>query len=210
MSEWFWKAPQTSEVIEEYREEVGEVIEIQKVLDVRAQTPLFAGHLTSGYPGRSDLPRPIHAYGSLGSGAAAATTSFVSSSIPLKLRLVTSGPILTIKSDLGGLQVFKKVFALGGSMTLTNHDTAGNAFRNLVSLGYGANPWPLFGGKVFLNLPAIPFNSGTIGADGSTSRTLQIPNLTNLIGAHLVFQGASVAPRQLPRLTNSVDCIISR
>jgi hypothetical protein len=27
MSEWFWKAPQTSEAIEEYREEVGEVIE---------------------------------------------------------------------------------------------------------------------------------------------------------------------------------------
>jgi hypothetical protein len=100
---------------------------------------------------------------------------------------------------------------VGGSIILEACGKAGYTVTPWVSAGLVEIPAPQLGGMVRLRSPATPLPSFTLGASGTGSAMVQVPNDPNLAGRTFCFQAQVVdvpaAPTDLA-LTNTVSVVI--
>lgn len=189
------------------------VIDFQKTYDrIATPPPPRPGHhQTTSDPGRSDLPHPRYAFGTLGSGASTATTAMTSSTQGLKLVFQFAGPpTVTLTASRGGSN--NNVFAISGQFDATLYATPAGVYGSLISLGWLPTPFPVRGiaGSVWIDLPsAVPYGSGMVNASGVENFTWTIPNDPGLVGGTLTFQSVASDPNGRLILTNAVDCIIN-
>ncbi|MCA8955232.1 MAG: hypothetical protein KDC87_04110 [Planctomycetes bacterium] len=179
-------------------------VEFQKVLDSTSQTGSNAAHGTTASPVRQDLPSAIYAYGNLNSGASTSTTS-TNTANAFAMRLWLFHPTLTVGSDRGGAN--NNVFALGGSVTITNYGASGDSFATALALGF-APPISMWNALLYLQPPLVPLGSGQIGASGNTQWMFTIPQNAALIGVFITLQSLNDSAGVL-RLTNATDFLIN-
>ena len=186
------------------------VIEFQKIIDRpnHPQALHTVMHQYTRWPARMDLPQVIWTEGQYGSGAALApTATFRYNSGPLLVRLVwADARTLTIA---GPLPTGKDYFHLGSRLTLEVQARPGEAF--LLGLGLGLAPHPLRvpGIQGVWRLPTLGpvLGAGLVDGQGRGTVPVWIPNLPNLVGAHVFFQAAVVGPGVW--FTNVADAIVA-
>jgi len=186
------------------------VIEFQKVVD-RPSNPALGtiSHQYNNRPMRKDLPWPVWADGSYGSGASTASTAtYRYNAGPFLTRLIFPGQrTLTIDSSkISG----KNYFYLGGTAILTVQAPPGEVFLDGIDFGLRSSGLQIPGVQGTWWLPAL-FNAfwmGVVDSQGKGICTLPIPNIPSLVGTHVYFQSATAGTTV--GFTNVVDAIVAQ
>lgn len=184
------------------------IIEVQKEID-RTASPSTVSHQTTNYPARTDIPRPLFAYGAGGSGQVNAATGSLfsdSSRIMWRLRVLNSATVSIASTRSSTSQDF---FHLSAKVTLTVQANANDVYVNTIDFALRPSPGTIPGLQGAYWLPSL-FNIiwiGVVPASGRGDMPLIIPNVSALVGKHVYFQSAALGA--ILQLTNVTDCIIA-
>ena len=186
------------------------VVEVRKKLD-RPNNPTITpnvSHRLLTWPRRADLPTPIWAFGTYGSGAVDAPTATTRYSSVIFTRFQFGNArtfVIDSSRDTVG-NSNRSYYHLGATMTGTALGTPGEACTHLIGIALSPVPIPippLVGGLWLMPTLIVDYASPIIDPSGRGSARLVVPNSPALIGfvpyVQAVVLGASA------QFTNAVD-----
>lgn len=187
------------------------VLEIRKVLDrPNNATITSVSHRVLATPRRADLPTPIWAYGTYGSGAVNALVAQATYNTQVLTRFVWQGTrTLTIDStrDVTG-NGNRSYFHIGATLTASVRGSPSEFFFCGIDVSLSPFPLPFPPVSGALWLPTIELiNSGLLDGSGRGNTSITIPSNPNLIGLRAFFQGMVVGSGLL--FTNVVDAPVA-
>lgn len=190
------------------------VMEIRKKMDRPNNPPTTAvSHRILTYPRRNDIPTPIWAYGTYGSGSVDAPTATSTYNTQILTRLVWLGgpPTTTIDSTRDTSLSTRAYFHIGATMTITTQGTPGELFVQAIDLNallpVGV-PVPGFAGELWLMIPTLS-GLGILDAAGIGSSSLTLPSDPALVGLRAYFQSGTVNASGAVTLANVVDAPVA-
>jgi len=185
-------------------------IEVAKIVSTLSGSTIATSE-TSNRPARGDLPRPVWAYSGKGGGGTTKTTG-VLYTYPVHMRLVFATPptpTLTIDGVRGGSS--NMLWALTTPVTWTTHSNPNDNYVLFFDVAIANRPLslPPIAGAYWLLLPFKAIWTGRIGASGSASFKLTVPNVPTLVGTKFYAQSGVYDDRLIfLAWTNVVDCIV--
>lgn len=185
------------------------VMEVRKKLD-RPNNPTITAvsQRVLVYPRRIDLPPPIWAYGTYGSGAVDAATATTTYSTQILMRLQW-GTLRTLTIDSTRATTSSSYFHLGSSANLTAQGQPAEAFLLFLEGVLTPNGLviPPVSGRHWLFPRFLMIHAGVLDAAGRGMAGIPIPNDPGLVGLRAYFQAITVGTAFT--WTNVVDAPIA-
>ncbi|HEX6812858.1 MAG TPA: hypothetical protein VF384_14625 [Planctomycetota bacterium] len=185
------------------------VIDIQKIVSPIGDATMK----TIENSRRTDLPRMINAFGTVGSGAHAAAVATATNNSPLSFELRWAGPFgahtPTVKLKSDPTAPFRAPFGIGRPLDTIVQAEPGSFFATFASTTMAA-PVAVPGiiGQVWLGAPVL-LNGDVVPAVGGHTTTFVLPNDPSLVGLYIAFQSLVIEQDGEWRLTNLADCFVS-